>query len=303
MTVLFTVLGLRRERVLSCWIIMEINIISFIMVLFFEKKEQNFTLSYFIIQRVTSRMLLLVASVAVIAQSSWTGIGLIAIIGIKIGAFPFLKWYIYMVKHMSWNSIILLSTIQKLIPLYVISNMWTISVATFIILGGAAFSVIVRWGETEVKKIIALSRVFNLSWMIVSCSRFQYIIMFFGAYFVGLTALISALKSSNIWRVRQIASGMSQLEKACIFCSLLRIAGFPPLAGFWAKLSLAIMFYTSLKELILILIILTVLIMYVYINISIIMALRVVKPNPQKARTLAGGLSLLLISSPIFIYL
>ena len=301
-TILFSLLGISTRRIFSSWVILEINILTFIILLFFDKREQNFTLSYFIIQRVSSRLLLLTATVSFTGGRGWIQTLLSLSLGLKLGSFPFFMWYVYILKNISWNSVILLSSIQKLIPLFILSKIEILSLPIFIARGRSLIAVFIIWNELEIKKVIAFSSLFNLGWIIARAKNFQILIMFIFAYVLSLRVVLSPLKNLNLSQTPQIIKTIHPQEKISFTAGILRMRGFPPLLGFWAKLYTSFYIIRISLELATTLIITSVIILYVYMIIALPPLIEGIRPKlnkPQTSSILGLGL---LFRFPIFIY-
>ena len=121
------------------------------------------SMKYFLIQRIGS--IIFILSALILSFNYMTIIELLIVISllIKLGAAPFHGWFVSLAKTININTIFILSTIQKVIPLIILRviNYWaSIIIAISII----RFLFILVRGITLLRfiKILALSRINNL---------------------------------------------------------------------------------------------------------------------------------------------
>jgi NADH:ubiquinone oxidoreductase subunit 2 (subunit N) len=103
---------------------------------------------------------------------------------LKLGAAPLHGWFLSLVKTVNIYVLFLLSTVQKIIPLIIIRilNYWVGLVFFVSIL---SFMLILLMGLRLLRffKILALSRINNLVWILIRILRgFQYLIFYFFIY-------------------------------------------------------------------------------------------------------------------------
>ena len=266
LTILFTALGMSRESVLSCWMILEINTLSFIVVLFFDKREQRVSFSYFIIQRATSGLILFLASLGLSGGGNHGNVAFLAL-RMKMGAFPFFRWFIFMAKSISWDALFLLRTFQKLLPLYIIRGLGEGVIWAAVISGSTVAAVLIRWREVERKKILGFSRLFNLGWIIARYDRPQALILFSFTYFTALALVVFIMKEGNYWNAAQLGQRVPRTEKIALALGFISIGGFPPLAGFWGKLTVATNLLQESRGIAAYLVVTAVAILYIYFQL------------------------------------
>ena len=196
---------------------------------------------------------------------------------IKMGMFPNHFWFIDVMQGLNFIRGFFVAIISKIIPIYLIFimrgtqrlNIFTI-LGIFSIVIGSVFGV----QQTQLRKLIALSSVAHLGWMIIIFSStnknwlggilfLSYVIMVMPLFWIGKNFSIEYLTKTIKIRNKVVLSLM-------ICLTLLSIAGFPPLLGFFYKW---IMFYVIAQTrkylIITILIIASLISLYFYIQICL----------------------------------
>ena len=238
----------------ATWCFFELNIILFILLLTFDptKTKAIATATYFLAQALGSRLLLLGALTLVFypfsALSQHFAIVIITLgILVKTAAAPFQQWLIIIISHINWLSILLLSTLQKLTPLLLLTNTLiitnkTITITYFFLLLRLFVGAIGIINASYLKSLLGFSSVHHLGWIltaltVATTSRAHlYIII----YLTTLTPLILLLSTLG---ARQISSTHTtlQLNPArpwLLILLLLSLAGLPPFPLFYTKLSI-----------------------------------------------------------------
>lgn len=136
--------------------------------------------------------------------------------------------------EVTWNLFFLLSTIQKILPLYLFEQI--IEQTRFIwVIIGLIFGVAGGLRNLKIKKILGYSSIFTLAWALAA-KNFSLGIGFIFIYAVALAFLTYKIN----WRVRDKINRILEVSHysstITVLLALLRIAGIPPLVGFVAKL-------------------------------------------------------------------
>ena len=194
---------------------------------------------YFLVQRVASLVYFFsVVLTPSLEQGLEGGLILVSMV-IKIGMAPFHAWFLRVFSTASWRIIFLLSTVQKTIPLLVISqnakylrDMWVVLLLTLVI--------VVIWGAKHIimRKILALSSLRNVRWILVSMLQRallwgQYICIYGGLLAPVLWALSYRAPQT---RTQALRGGLSLFKTGFLLIAVFSIGGLPPLLGFLNKL-------------------------------------------------------------------
>nr|AWV83328.1 NADH dehydrogenase subunit 2 [Mogannia minuta] len=218
---------------LGCWLGIEINMISFLPIMLDKTNiySSESTIKYFIVQSVGSSLLL--TSIIFMDMYSMLYIMMISLM-IKIGCPPFHYWYVSVIFGLKWMSSMLLMTVQKIIPMVLISYL-DVELLFLMIMSGL-------WGSlgglcySSMRKIIAYSSIYNLSWifggmMIINYSWMLYFII----YSMSLMLICYMMNDNNINYLNQFFYSMNLYKMIISMMVLLSMGGLPPFMGFFPK--------------------------------------------------------------------
>nr|YP_009537766.1 NADH dehydrogenase subunit 2 [Ornithodoros coriaceus]AYN59498.1 NADH dehydrogenase subunit 2 [Ornithodoros coriaceus] len=240
------------------WMALEINMMSFIPLMNSKTAiSTNSMLLYLIIQSTASSLFLLSITILNL-NSNFNFIKMSFIMTcsllIKVGAAPFHYWFPLISEGMSYSSLFVLSTIQKIIPLYILSMNSNYLILISIILSSLIGST-GGFNQTSFRKILAFSSITHIAWMLTLIFLNSNLWMVYLAiYTVILLTIMHILYTNSINWTNQI----SMIKKEATFSlliSFLSLGGMPPLIGFsmkWLTLKI-IMLYTALLSIPLIL--------------------------------------------------
>nr|YP_004581396.1 NADH dehydrogenase subunit 2 [Tubulipora flabellaris]ACB12459.1 NADH dehydrogenase subunit 2 [Tubulipora flabellaris] len=150
---------------------------------------------------------------------------------IKLAVFPFSFWMLYVIKSSPWLGGAFLSSLSKLLPLWVLNTLPMKSMTAFLlltILWGSVYGIF----QTKVKGVLACSSVGHTGWLslFVTMSIKSWFIYFL-TYFplVLLLFLFSSKSEFDYW------SSMNYY-KIPLLTTLLILSGIPPFSGAWLKI-------------------------------------------------------------------
>nr|YP_009192118.1 NADH dehydrogenase subunit 2 [Angaria neglecta]ALK03362.1 NADH dehydrogenase subunit 2 [Angaria neglecta] len=262
------------------WVGLELNLMGFIPVLLYRGmiQETEAGMKYFIMQSVGSGMLMMGSLVCYNLSFSWEAVysGSISFLGvvllvsgllIKLGSFPFHFWVPSVMASVSWFGCLLLSTWQKVAPIFLFSAViqgWKItSWEGSILLLIAGFSVLVGGiggvNQTQVRAILAYSSIAHLGWMVFCISISDGIFkIYFLVYFSVSVCLFMVLWFVELGFYSQVGSlsvGVPSFGQVFVIFMLLSLGGLPPLLGFVGKF-IAIWSYCSIGFLMIVMVLL-----------------------------------------------
>lgn len=149
---------------------------------------------------------------------------------VRLGIIPFHNWLFIIIEKIRWNSILILSTIQKIIPIWgiiIIRNWQTIFLALIL------SRIIILFLPLKSKNIyffLATSAIINNMWIIIRClSTIISTIFYTIIYFIITFNLIEIIKKFNLKTFNKF------LEKNTIIL-IFSLIGIPPLLGFFSKM-------------------------------------------------------------------
>jgi len=211
-------LGLRSDSFICIWLVMEISRALNIFILYMVKENGSNVLNYFIIQSISSLILLLI----------WIlnyQLVFILMMAAKFGIYPFADWFIIISKNLRNFSFVLIRVLQKFLPMLLMRTFGA-NVITSLIFGTIrAIFVGLSIGTTNDLRItMIISSIFNSSWLLVGRTiSLQTTIILLVVYGVRLVSLLY----TNHVGYRQT-----------IYLSILSVRGLPPFPVFFAKLQL-----------------------------------------------------------------
>nr|AWV84407.1 NADH dehydrogenase subunit 2 [Tettigades major] len=219
---------------LSCWLGIEINLISFLPIMTDSSSiySSESMIKYFIIQSMGSSLLFL----SVILLNNYIMFNeylIVFSLMVKIGCPPFHMWFPSVMEGLSWMNCFVLSTIQKFVPMVLISYLSINFMMVFIIMaciwgsiGGLSYS--------SLRKIIAYSSIYNLGWIIGGINMFMHSwFVYFLIYSSTLFMLCYLFYLNNLNYLNQFFLVYSNFYIWLILMMLfMSMGGMPPFLGF-----------------------------------------------------------------------
>lgn len=237
----------RRNSWFSLWIIIEINLIRFIFLIFNDKTlSTNVIIIYILVQNFNS-YLYLFFSIFIYLNNEFFIKFIILLLNltllVKLGLTPFYIWYPKVINNLNWSNLLILSILQKIIPLYLFINIIYFINNDNIILNylnllfNLNLSIFLSINIISIRLILCFSSIVHISWIIflllINCS---FIIFYFLIYSIINFFLIFLLKKINLNYLTQITS--INLNPKFLFIIILIIFSLiriPPLLGFLIK--------------------------------------------------------------------
>lgn len=228
--------SLRVNRILGQWVCLEVNILCIIPVLVYSITEDSILtgVKYFISQRAASLMFVLGLFLSIKIRVAIIFITLS--IFFKLGLPPIQSWLTRILPRISWIRMWLIFTVQKIIPLTILSFLKLNPFVFGLTLFGGLFFILGRLSQVRsLFMLIFLSSVANGIWALRVVGVRGNWGIFIGAYSLLLLRVIirfRALKISSVGRFANVGL------RAGLILSLqfLNLGGLPPLLGFLIKL-------------------------------------------------------------------
>nr|UUC08023.1 NADH dehydrogenase subunit 2 [Exechonella vieirai] len=254
---------------LMIWISLEMILMSFIPMFMTSSLTIEGMMKYFLIQASSSVLLLLSILMAMKKMSS---ILLMLSIIMKLGLFPFFQWMPAVMMTLSWPGCVLLSTMQKISPIMLLSlmnlnkntQMLTISTATLSILLSGMLGI----NQTKLRTLMAYSSISHMGWITaISMTSTKITLMYMATYFTLTTLLFFSFHKNNMNKTppNKQSNLIMSTETAT---TMVALAGLPPLPLFWMK-ALIFLSFSSLQPLLYIMITGSVLSAFYYLSFTI----------------------------------
>ena len=155
---------------------------------------------------------------------------------IKLGVSPFHTWFISILKSCSLYILILLSTVQKIIPLIILNNIYiNINLLYFCIFITIIFLLIILSRVINLNKLLALSSLGNILWLLSRNLLSIKLILTFIIIYLYILVGIYIFYNKFYYRLFIQVNRMSFFDKVIIVLLFMSLGGIPPLLGFLRK--------------------------------------------------------------------
>nr|BAF02757.1 NADH dehydrogenase subunit 2 [Ixodes philipi]BAF02759.1 NADH dehydrogenase subunit 2 [Ixodes philipi]BAF02761.1 NADH dehydrogenase subunit 2 [Ixodes philipi] len=275
--ILSLIMSMSSSYWFTLWMTLEINMMVFIPMM----NSKNFLSSnsmmyYYIIQSLSSSLFFFSSLMSYYYFNQiFTYIMMISML-IKIGSAPFHTWYPQISEGLSYFSFFILSTLQKTIPLNIISIINNHYIMLFIFMS-AIMGSLGGYNQMSLKKILAFSSISHLSWMLTLILTSQYFwLMYFLIYMMILLKIVFFLSSNNYMYMNDMnCMKMSIFNKMYLLTLFLSLGGMPPFLGFFSKW-ISITFIVNKFPMILVILIMSSLVnLFFYIRIMFPMIMNI----------------------------
>nr|AWV84342.1 NADH dehydrogenase subunit 2 [Chonosia crassipennis] len=232
---------------LSCWMGVEINLISFLPVMMDSSSiySSESMIKYFIVQSMGSSLLFL-SIIMGMYYNMFFNYSIAFGLMIKIGCPPFHMWFPSVMEGLLWMNCFILSTVQKFTPMVLISYLESNILLLFVVLACV-------WGSigglmySSMRKIISYSSIYNLGWIIAGINSMSYTwFIYFLIYSLTLFMVCYMFNLYNINYLNQFFVIYNNFYNWLIMMVLfVSMGGLPPFIGFIPKM---IMVYCLVNE-------------------------------------------------------
>lgn len=289
-------LALNFNSLIFSWIFIELNllvIIPLLLIKIADHKEHPATIiKYFIIQVI--RSVFIIISIFFISFNSLIldpiNFIFVFIITLKSGTPPFHFWFPNIISQINYFQSIIILTIQKIIPLFLLSIILTENLI-FILIISSIIGRLRGINQNILIKIIAYSSIVHFSWIVSGLfSNFVSRITYFIIYCLTRVILIFYFKSNKIKTISNIIKVKNKYTKI-IFCIIIfTINGTPPFIGFFIKVFILInLIKMEIRILFIFLVISSIMSFYFYLRlftVSIILDYKSIKMSNIKIKTI-----------------
>lgn len=295
-----------RNSFFFIWIIIEINLIIFLLITDKLKISRvNSIIKYYIVQ-VLSRCVLLFSLIilSIIRLFNYYHIILlIRALWIKIGFFPFRSWYFQISENMNWKIWFLLNRLQKIVPIYIITfNIFPVNLLINFLYLNRFYSIIEVWHQTSLRWILNCSSLNHFSWIILRINLNRYVWeLYIIFYFLILYVIYIYIKYMN-WNINLNSIKIRLNTFKIIFLFLiLNFLGIPPFLGFFAKLIILLKLKRIYIGILLLLSNLIIIVVYLFLNIPLLIMNTNKKQNLYKNNILFNIIYIIILAPRIII--
>nr|WRK84376.1 NADH dehydrogenase subunit 2 [Parasesarma continentale] len=241
--ILGSVISISSSSWFGAWVGLELNMMSFIPLITLKMNSyySEAALKYFLIQALGSALFISSGFLSLLFfYISYIFIFLALLL--KLASAPFHFWFPQVMEGLNWPQIFLLSSVQKLAPMillsYLLINNILIKMIIFFSILSAIVGALGGLNLLQLRKIIAFSSINHMSWMMIAISTGD---IFWFIYFIIYTFILFSITSmffnlqvftlSNLIQSDQ----NSILHSILISFNLLSLGGLPPFTGFIPK--------------------------------------------------------------------
>nr|YP_010934979.1 NADH dehydrogenase subunit 2 [Ornithodoros improvisus]WKW52627.1 NADH dehydrogenase subunit 2 [Ornithodoros improvisus] len=232
------ILAFSSSSMFFMWMCLELNMMSFIPLMNPKSLMSiNSAIMYFIIQALASSLyIFMISSFMINFEFSFNKISFMIMCSmlIKIGAAPFHVWFPQISEGMSMTSFYLLSTIQKMIPLYIMT-IFPNHLMYLSILLSTFFGSIGGFNQLSFRKILAFSSIAHLAWMMslimLKNSMWMLYMMMYATIMIMIIQMMLQFNLNTFIQMNYLFSKNSLF----FIILLLSLGGMPPTMGFFMK--------------------------------------------------------------------
>nr|UGN61589.1 NADH dehydrogenase subunit 2 [Janus megamaculatus]UGN61602.1 NADH dehydrogenase subunit 2 [Janus megamaculatus] len=249
MLVLSTLIAMSSNSWIIIWMMLEINLMSFIPIIMLNPNHnKNSLFKYFIIQTISSSSFISSITLSWLLECLWnpplnwltltesmTSMSML----LKMGMMPFHLWYIEFMMDMAWMIFFMMTTWQKIIPLVIISYFNMNIILSMSVMTSAVISSIQSLSQLNLRKIFALSSINQTSWMTMnSLMSIHLMIMYMMMYALINFSVMYMFNKYNYSYIHDMfmKNKFSPIMKLFMLSNILSLAGLPPFMGFMMKL-------------------------------------------------------------------
>nr|QXE46430.1 NADH dehydrogenase subunit 2 [Cephalcia infumata] len=263
----------------SMWMGLEINLLSFIMIMSNYKNMMNTesSMKYFMVQALTSTIFLFTIIFLSINMSLMKLNFIMKLIMnmtlmFKMGAAPFHWWFIEIIKNMNWISCLILMTWQKIAPMIILSYFMEKNIIFIIIIYSIIIGSIGGINQSMINMIMGYSSINNLGWMLMSMLMSKILWnLYFILYSLMNLLMIILFSLLKIFHINQSYSinNIKPLMKFMMLLNILSLGGLPPFMGFLPKwMALKMMLLDNMLFLSLLMMMMSLITLFYYLQIN-----------------------------------
>nr|YP_011008756.1 NADH dehydrogenase subunit 2 [Uroobovella oviformis]WPV72082.1 NADH dehydrogenase subunit 2 [Uroobovella oviformis] len=219
------------------WISMEINMISFLPLMFNDSKSMNSMLKYFFIQSIASSLFMLFMILFSLFSINIYMIMIMLSMLTKLGMFPIFTWFPQVVSNSNWLTNFILMSVQKLIPINILSmfnhNFMLLSLTLIM---SSLISITGMWNQNNLKIVMAFSSMNHMSWIIMPMMfNLSVWFLYFLIYSIIILVMLTFFSYLNINSMMNLKLVKNYYNNLMVLIMFWNLGGLPPLIGFLPK--------------------------------------------------------------------
>lgn len=234
-------ISLSARNWFSIWIGLELNLYSLTPLLLhsIKNQEKEAAVKYFLVQALASGALI-IAALNFNSNTIFAPLLTLSLV-IKLGIAPCHFWLPNVINSVTWKICWILSTIQKIAPLFILTQLIDSLSSSLIILLASSRALVGGLGglnQTQLRPILAYSSIGHLGWITArTLTRPILTLLYFFTYIIIISSIILTLSwaqnySSNFTLT---LPQINTKHKTTLIITLFRLGGVPPFLGFYPK--------------------------------------------------------------------
>nr|YP_010596835.1 NADH dehydrogenase subunit 2 [Cycetogamasus diviortus]WAK85121.1 NADH dehydrogenase subunit 2 [Cycetogamasus diviortus] len=239
---LSTFLAISTNNWFQMWLALEVNMMMFLPLMFNKDNLSiNSMMKYFIVQAFASSIFIF--SMIFVQKFFWDTILSMSVtlaMLTKLGMFPLYFWFPQVSEGLAWMSFTLLSTVQKIIPLYIVSMSSQMLFMGALIMS-STIGCLSMINQSSLRKLLAYSSLTHMSWMLLSMLNNNMIwVLYFVIYSSMMLSIFFIFNPMNMSSISNLKTLNTFSLASSLFISMMSLGGLPPFLGFlpkWAIIS------------------------------------------------------------------
>nr|YP_009251024.1 NADH dehydrogenase subunit 2 [Parasesarma tripectinis]AMY96207.1 NADH dehydrogenase subunit 2 [Parasesarma tripectinis] len=310
--ILGSIISISSSSWFGAWVGLELNMMSFIPLITLKMNSyySEAALKYFLIQALGSALFISSGFLSLMFYFiSYIFIFLALLL--KLASAPFHFWFPQVMEGLNWPQIFLLSSIQKLAPMillsYLLINNTMIKMIIFFSILSAVIGALGGLNLMQLRKIIAFSSINHMSWMMIAISTGDtFWFVYFFVYTFILLSITSMFHNLQMFTLSSLVQSdqNSIIHSILISFNLLSLGGLPPFTGFipkWMLIQTMVNFNMYIPLFFLLLSALITLYFYLRIIIMFILLLNPIMNFNMKYKSFTSNIPMLIKTSFNFI--
>nr|WAK83091.1 NADH dehydrogenase subunit 2 [Janus sp.] len=278
--IMSTLIAISTQSWIIIWMMLEINLMTFMPIMNNLMNKTNYLFKYFIVQTTSSSTFLMSIILMWSLQfNNYTMINyqflewlMTFAMMLKLGLTPFHWWYIEIMMSLTWMNIFLMSSWQKIIPLMIISYFKLNLILYTSIMFSSLISSWQGMNQINLRKLFTLSSINQTSWMAINATMsFYWTLTYLMMYMLISFNIFFMFNKNKFSYLHELYLMNPYTPKIYFFLTLniLSLAGLPPFLGFVMKfISIKFMIKNSLFAMVFFLTFSSLFTLYYYLRLT-----------------------------------